>query len=376
MHIRMVLNVVGLLFQILLKLDFIKATVDKQILQNNLYGVDINAESVEITKLSLWLKTAKKDQTLASLDNNIKCGNSLICDESIAEELAFNWKNEFSEIMEKGGFDIIIGNPPYGASIDEATKKYIAENYKTTEGRYDTYKTFFELGFKLLKENGYLGYITPNTFLVLENGASKLRDVLFRENSLINLVELFNVFKTATVEPIISIFKKTKPKIDNTFEVLTLPRKTILSNTFEMEGNSYIFTQLYIIQNENLIFNYRQSILEAALLNKIKKSSIPLFKIFDVFQGIIPYGKGEGKPKQTDDIVKTKPFTGYTKIDDTWKPFIRGKKVNRYLDMWDGEHIKYGAHLCRPRNPNIFVNEKIFIRQTSDYPVCTLDKTG
>lgn len=84
--------------------------IDKQILQNNLFGVDINPESVEITKLSLWLKTAKKNQTLASLDDNIKCGNSIVADSNVAGEYAFNWKEEFPQVFANGGFDIIVGN--------------------------------------------------------------------------------------------------------------------------------------------------------------------------------------------------------------------------------------------------------------------------
>ena len=85
----------------------------KEILQNNIFGVDLNKESVEITKLSLWLKTADKNKTLASLENNIKCGNSLIDDPEIAGNLAFNWEKEFPEIFANGGFDIVVGNPPY-----------------------------------------------------------------------------------------------------------------------------------------------------------------------------------------------------------------------------------------------------------------------
>ncbi|WP_195340563.1 DNA methyltransferase [Fusobacterium sp. 1001295B_180824_G3] len=108
-----------------------KQTIDfdrtKEILQKNIFGVDLNKESVEITKLSLWLKTANKNKTLASLENNIKCGNSLIDDNEIAGELAFDWKKEFPEVFENGGFDIVIGNPPYGVNFDEKTKKYLFE---------------------------------------------------------------------------------------------------------------------------------------------------------------------------------------------------------------------------------------------------------
>ena len=84
--------------------------LDKDILKNNIFGVDLNAESVEITKLSLWLKTAKKTDPLTSLDDNIKCGNSLIDDKEIAGEKAFKWEVEFKEIMKNGGFDVVIGN--------------------------------------------------------------------------------------------------------------------------------------------------------------------------------------------------------------------------------------------------------------------------
>lgn len=93
--------------------------IDKEILQNNLFGVDINPESVEITKLSLWLKTAKQNQTLASLDDNIKCGNSIVADAAVVEN-AFDWQHEFPDIFAQGGFDIVVGNPPYGARLDQA----------------------------------------------------------------------------------------------------------------------------------------------------------------------------------------------------------------------------------------------------------------
>jgi hypothetical protein len=87
--------------------------LEKHILNNNIYGIDINPESVEITKLSLWLKTANKDKELTALDDNIRIGNSLIEDKHIDTENAFNWDKNFPAIMAEGGFDIIVGNPPY-----------------------------------------------------------------------------------------------------------------------------------------------------------------------------------------------------------------------------------------------------------------------
>lgn len=351
--------------------------INKQILENNLYGVDINEESVEITKLSLWLQTAKKGQKLTSLDHAIKCGNSLISDENIAGELAFNWEKEFSDIMAGGGFDICIGNPPYGAVLSNNEKDYLAETYETTEGRYDTYKTFFELGFKLLKSNGFIGYITPNTFLVLEKGALKLRKLLYVENKLLNLVEIFNVFSDAVVEPVISIYQKCLPASSfDTFEVISIPRRITPTSTFINEGIRNPKEYKKITQNNKLIFNYRAKDMEDLLASKIHENTKPLNTYFDVFQGAIPYGKGEGKPPQTKEDLDNKPYTGYDKLSEDWVPYIRGKHMNRYVDCWNGEYIKYGPWLCRPRKRDLFVNDKVLIRQTSDYPVATLDLSG
>ncbi|AZI20735.1 Eco57I restriction-modification methylase domain-containing protein [Chryseobacterium taklimakanense] len=85
----------------------------ESILENNLFGVDLNEESVEIAKLSLWLRTAEPNRKLNSLNDNIKCGNSLIDDPEIAGDKAFNWQQEFPQVFAKGGFDVVIGNPPY-----------------------------------------------------------------------------------------------------------------------------------------------------------------------------------------------------------------------------------------------------------------------
>ena len=108
--------------------------------------MDLNKESVEITKLSLWLKTADKNKTLASLENNIKCGNSLIDDPEIAGDLAFDWEKEFPEVFANGGFDIVVGNPPYVSAeyISEINKTFYEKNYYSAYGRQNLYIIFFK----------------------------------------------------------------------------------------------------------------------------------------------------------------------------------------------------------------------------------------
>jgi len=101
--------------------------ITTEILEKNIYGVDLNEESVEIAKLSLWLRTAQKGRKLNTLSSNIKCGNSLIDDPEVAGDKAFDWNKEFTEIMKNGGFDVVIGNPPYAKynAISPKEKKYL-----------------------------------------------------------------------------------------------------------------------------------------------------------------------------------------------------------------------------------------------------------
>ena len=346
--------------------------IDKEILQNNLYGVDINAESVEITKLSLWLKTAKNNQTLATLDGNIKCGNSIVADKEVSEN-AFDWQKEFPEIFANGGFDIVIGNPPYGAKLDQKQKDYLTDKYETTEYNFDTYKTFFELGFNILKQNGYLGYITPNTFFTLELGAKKLRKFLFN-NTVRKIVEVFNVFPSVVVEPVITIYQKQAPDASRVFSSICLPRRIKLSSTFLNDGVEAYFTQADLRNEPELLFNYRSSKEDIAVCNKMKENA-RLDTLFNVMTGAKPYQTGKGKPPQTKETVKLKPFTGNEKKDDTWYPYMRGRTIGRYVNKWSasGEFIKYGEWLAEPRNKEVFAGKKLFVRQTGDELIATFD---
>lgn len=138
----------------------------RQIISDNIYGVDLNEESVEITKLSLFLKLATntgitKGFQLPNLDKNIKCGNSLIDDEEIVGDKAFKWKEEFKEIFDNGGFDVVIGNPPWGSELNELEQSYIEENFSEYEYQINSYIIFMEQSFYILANGGIVGYIGP-----------------------------------------------------------------------------------------------------------------------------------------------------------------------------------------------------------------------
>lgn len=181
----------------------------KQILRNNIYGVDLNEESVEITKLSLWLKSATKNEKLTSLDDNILCGNSLISDPAIAGDKAFVWETSFSRILEAGGFDVVVGNPPYVQShvmvvANPEERAHISATFETAKGNWDLFVPFIERGLKLLKLGGSFGYIVPNKVLG-QDYAKPLRHFIDKNYALRGIVDVSQdgVFEKVAVYPII-----------------------------------------------------------------------------------------------------------------------------------------------------------------------------
>ncbi len=181
------------------------------ILRNNIFGVDLDQQAVEIAQLNLMLKTLERKQQLPHLDN-IKCGNSLIDDPKIAGERVFDWKEEFPEIMKDGGFDIIIGNPPYIDSEhmvkeQHSVREFISKNFTTAKGNWDIYCVFIEKGLSLLKDGGYLGFIVPNK-LVSADYARSIRELIDNYNVItVRDYSNFPVF-SASVYPIVIIIKK------------------------------------------------------------------------------------------------------------------------------------------------------------------------
>ena len=117
-----------------------------EILSKNLYGVDLNVKSAEIARLALWLKTARRQHRLAKLDRTIRDGNSLIDDAKVSER-PFDWRAAFPEILDKGGFDIVIGNPPYVRMEHlKPIKPWLAKNFTVADERTDLSAYFFEKG--------------------------------------------------------------------------------------------------------------------------------------------------------------------------------------------------------------------------------------
>ena len=316
----------------LLDVPMVWSEVENSILENNLYGVDINEESVEIAKLSLWLRTAQKGRALTSLNDNIKCGNSLIDDPDVAGDKAFNWQSEFPEVFANGGFDVVIGNPPYlrvqglRDSFEIETKFYEVI-YKSATGRFDIYVLFIEKSFELINNAGKISFILPHKFMVSDFGEG-IRKLLI-ENKAVEEITHFGaemVFADAsTYTCILSLsrnnnlikYKKLKPsELLFRFQFEDIHYDTLSSNNWNLQSQS----------------KYK-------LFEKLKKQPQTVKSVFEnISQGIVSVG---------DDIflmkgeIKGDKFIGYSdKINETItiesetvKPILKGEDVKKYAPI-------------------------------------------
>lgn len=338
--------------------------IEHAILERNLYGVDINEESVEIAKLSLWLRTAQRHRKLNNLNNNIVCGNSLISDKNVAGAKAFDFQAAFPQVFKRGGFDVIIGNPPYGATLSEADKIYIEQNFKSFEYQLNTYVIFYEQGLNLLKEKGLLGYITPATF-TYGHYFKNIRSIFQQYKQLFINKYFYEVFEDADIGDAITwIIQKTEnDKSDIALQLWTNP-----------EENQQTLIKSYAeIVNADGTYNLNKSSIN---IHANSKNCISLGEIANIIVGVKPYQKGKGKPEQTKEIVESKIFTAFdVKPDESYTQCIIGKDFHRYKFIDEPNmYIQYGEWLAEPRqSAPFFDDEKIIIRQTSDRLICHLD---
>jgi hypothetical protein len=315
------------------------------------------------------------DRILPTLDNNIKSGNSLIDLDYYDSQLdfgeerkikPFSWQKAFSEVFAQGGFDCVIGNPPYGASFGKGETTYYQTKYKFQNYQLDSYFLFLEKSFTILKSKGLLGFIIPNTWL-LNLKTSKIREFLFSSVSFENIVHYQNpVFVQAVVDTEIMIFSNQKPTEQHNIQINIVNKQNEISEKF-------IGQKTWIVLNGAPV-----NIFDNAENQSIKEKIIDLPSLetlCKITQGTKPFQVGKGIPKQTREIVSEKLFVSDTKKDTSFRPLLRGSLMNRYQINWKQNYwIKFGDWLAEPRySANYDANEKIIIRQTGDHLNATLD---
>jgi hypothetical protein len=299
--------------------------LNKEILQHNLLGVDINSESIEITKLSLWLKTAEKRKKLVSIDDYFKQGNSLGFAQATPDS-DFCWQNAFPSIMENGGFDIVIGNPPYvRQELLGKMKPSLQAHYAVYHGVADLYAYFFELGLKLLKPNGMLGFISSSTFFKTDSG-EPLRKFLQENATLKKVVDFgdIQVFEGVTTYPAILIFQNAKPQTESEIQFLALEKELPekLSDFFKAHCQLMQHSQL---RSENWHLNLAEL---AQLRDKLTVGYPTLKEVY----GSPLYGikTGLNEAFVIDKATKEQLIKQNPKFTQLLKPFLEGKDLKKW----------------------------------------------
>lgn len=307
--------------------DLLEYVPDSDILTNNLFGVDVNVESVEIAKLSLWIKTARRGKVLDSLDTSLRVGDSLIEDSNFAYlDHAFTWETAFPGVFAEGGFDVVLGNPPYvRMEFLKALKPYLETRYEVVSDRADLYCYFYERGLRLLKPGGRLGFISSNTFFKTGSG-KPLREYLRREAILESVVDFgdLQVFEGVNTTPAILTMKRgTAPKgHDLRFWQLDALPETNFQATWSKAAGPYPQAALgagsWELENTAL----------RTLRDKIRTGRKTLKDVY----GSPLYGikTGLNAAFVIDSATKERLCAQDPRSTDLLKPFLEGKDLQRW----------------------------------------------
>lgn len=314
----------------------------EKVLLNNIFGVDLDARAVEIAQLNLLLKIAEKKQRLPLLQKNIKCGNSLIDDEKVAGDKAFKWEHGFKQIMDEGGFDVVIGNPPYVRiqTLDKKDVEFFNTKYKSAEkGNYDIYVLFVERALSLLKEGGYIGLILPHKFFTSKYG-EPLRKLISEGKYLHEIVHFGDqqVFEGATTYTCLLFLRKKENKKFNLIKVDNLEKwKT------EKKAYSGIVDSDRVTSAE---WNFAVGE-KAALFEKLNKAPLKLGDVADIFVGLQTSADKVfimNLVEETHKILKLKSKALGTDLvfeKDMFYPLVSGTDVGRYGELPERQYILF-----------------------------------
>lgn len=309
--------------------------VENSILEHNLYGVDINEESVEIAQLALWLRTAKPHRKLNSLNENIKCGNSLISDPAIAGEKAFNWQEQFPKIFEKGGFDVVIGNPPYVQlqSMGTMSDAYAKCGFETFNKSADLYCLFTERGYSLLKEGGLQSFIMPNKWMLVSYG-KELRKFMAKTDlqQIINFGDV-QFFDEATIYVCIFVTRKDNEQ-RNDVQALSLNKKT-----YHGDFLNEVPAQLAAYPADT--FGESEWIIQPKAHFEILKKMLQQGTALKDMPISINYGikTGYNDAFFIDDDTKERLIAEDPKSAELIKPLLRGRDIQAWVPAWDNLYL-------------------------------------
>jgi type I restriction-modification system DNA methylase subunit len=371
-------------------------TEKKRILLNNIYGVDIDTNAVEVTKLSLLLKCMEgetqasianqmsmfNERVLPTLEENVKSGNSLIDMDyydnqfDFGEERIikpFSWQKAFPSIFKNGGFDVVIGNPPYVFTRDvdwsDEVKNYYWSKFeiskgndnsrKNQSGKINLYILFIIKSTELLKQNGCLSFIIPNGLLRTTTYDTARKFILDR-TSIERIVDLKDgVFDGVTASTIIINLINNSKKIDT----LIIDANCKIDG-FVDETNTTKITQSNFLNNVSHTFSLYISPAEQKIFSKISNSGFYLKDIIiDIIEGIVAH----------------KEFISNKKLSKEYKPMLEGKDIKKFQTNFGGNYVLFDRKKIHRARPDYVweADKKIVIQRISGGKsplVSTIDK--
>ncbi|MCY7347548.1 MAG: N-6 DNA methylase [Pyrinomonadaceae bacterium] len=373
----------------------------REILRNNVYGVDIDAQATEVAQLSLALKLLEDatlgtirvfqpklgEKILPDMTRNIVCGNSLV-DHDILDGQLFernderklnpmSYEDKFPEIMRGGGFDAIVGNPPYSlvGSDRPYEQSYYRSNYSLTSYKTNTYVLFLEKGLKLLKSlNGIVSFIIPKS-LVFNTYFSSVRNCLLKEYSIPQIIEIKEkVFASAEVGDSILFFAVNDNQASQ--NILNYYKVKNIFPTFD------VLEQHHTLQKE---LSEKQDSLFYSSGLEMKANTKTLSDFASISNGLNP---GNVRHILLSDSAETSEH----------KRMLLGRDINKYQLRWSGTWVNYNPKLKNQikvsdiksksgmtpqtkvdfalRKPEIYVPNKIMVRKTADHLIATFDDFG
>lgn len=309
--------------------------VQRAILTQNLFGMDLNGEAIEIARLSCWIKTAEQGKELTALDANIQAGNSVVAEPDPVSA----WKQRFPDVFADGGFDVVIGNPPYvRQEWISADKPFLQQHYQAFSGTADLYVYFYELGMKLLKPGGRLGFIVTNKWMKAGYGEPLRR--YFGESawleSIVDLGHNKDIFPDADVFPCILVARKPSNSIapPKNVRACILPRELLRVEDLSRQADelgatvprSRFHADLWNLEPPGVV----------SLMAKIKANGVPLRE----FAGVEPlYGikTGFNEAFLIDAPMKERLVSADPESEPLFRRSLRGQDLDRWQPEWKGQ---------------------------------------
>ena len=296
-----------------------------------------------------------------SIKSNYNKNKPPITEDVFEEFLPFHWKIDFGQIIKKGGFDVIIGNPPYirNRELNNSEKK-VLNTYKSADGQYDIYQLFFERSISLIKNQSYLGFITSNKYAITNYG-KKLRKLILDNNKIISILDVSNidVFKEVSTYPYVIILKKESNEDErnqNSIKIFKIESEDDISK----KTYKKIFQSIFL-EDTDYSFNIRLDNDKISLIKKLKEDTVSLGDIV-VIKETVHTGN-----------IRDKLITN-SKIDSKTKKLLRGKDCQRYYKEWNNLWIvtdqsvvdkSKGEYATIP-DDSFFEQPKLFLREIAN----------